>query len=157
MVWDRCPAMLCYAAWCSLVVFEVGVLNFLGQQLKFFILSVFQICSARSYLKAPASIMCSQFHIHSSLNMWQCRVQLGNTLDVELSSLVLTFKMMLNCTVIFCALCGFSSLCLYGAVVWFFVGWYGLGFSSGFCLLRVNWGGLGLCCLFWRGWFCAIS
>lgn len=89
------------------MVFEVGVLNFLGQQLKFFILSVFQICSARPYLKAPASIMCSQFHIHSSLNMWQCRVQLGNTLDVELSSLVLTFKMMLNCTVIFVLCVGF--------------------------------------------------
>lgn len=33
------------------------------------------------------------------------------------------------------------------------VGWFVLGFFSGFCLLRVNWRGLGLCCLFGGGSF----
>lgn len=80
------------------MVFETGVLNadFLGQQLKFFILSVFQICSAKAYLKAPPSVMCSQFCIPSSLNEWHWGVHLGNTLDVTLIYSVLAFKTVLN-------------------------------------------------------------
>lgn len=35
-----------------------------------------------------------------------------------------------------------------GGLFGFFYWLFGLGFSSGFCFLRVNSGGLGLCCLF---------
>lgn len=66
---------------------------------------------------------------------------------------------MLNCIVAFVLCVSFLlcvCACMDGLLCFLSIDRFGLGFWSGFCLLRVNWGGggrLGLCYLFGGGGF----
>lgn len=131
----RWPAMLYYAAWCSLVVFEIGVLEctFLGTTTMFFIPSGIQICSANSYFKAPLYHMYSVPHSQSS----KCVAVQGlieKHFICKTYYLFWVFKMMQSCIVIFVLSYGFSPGCVFWGgfhfVVWVFC-WLGvLGFFS---------------------------
>lgn len=92
-----------------------------------FILYVFRVCSAKAYLKALLSIVQSvphsQFFKHVAVQgpvrkHFRCN-----------NSLVLTFKIILNCTAIFVFCVGFLlCVCIGGLFGFLLVGRFGLGF-----------------------------